>query len=79
MTVPFERTRALLLTREMLQRLASSKDSAQVPVSLRDEAASLLRHYPTYADIELAHQAHPEIFGKRPAIPPWLGIGVGCR
>ncbi|MBN9373528.1 hypothetical protein [Hydrogenophaga sp.] len=18
-------------------------------------------------------------FGKRPAIPPWLGIGVGCR
>ncbi len=21
----------------------------------------------------------PFSFGKRPAIPPWLGIGVGCR
>ena len=22
---------------------------------------------------------HLDDFGKRPAIPPWLGIGVGCR
>jgi len=32
---------------------------------------------------ELLAQGHEQMrrrfLGKRPAIPPWLGIGVGCR
>ena len=29
--------------------------------------------------LRLTHLALMAFIGKRPAIPPWLGIGVGCR
>ena len=76
MTIPFERTRALVLTKELLQRLANSEDSAVVPGWLRDEATALLRHYPTYAHIELAHKALPIIFGPVPPFSRLTGSGT---
>ncbi len=66
MTIPYERTRALVLTKELLQRLSSSDDAAQLPDWLRDEATALLRHYPSYSDIEFAHKALPMLYGPAP-------------
>lgn len=68
MTTPYERTRALVQTRDFLQRLATLGDDA-VPISLLMEAEALFRHYPGLAHIELAHKALPMFFGP---VPPKL-------
>jgi len=79
MTSPFERTRSLVLTKELLQRL-SSLGFDTVPPSISAEAGRLLRDYPTLADIEAAHKAVPELYGPVPpfqrdiANPQILGI-----
>lgn len=67
MTTPYERTRALVQTKDFLRRLSSLGDEA-VPLAILVEAETLLRHYPALAQIELAHQALPMIFGP---IPPF--------
>jgi hypothetical protein len=66
-TTPFLRTRALVLTKELLQRLASLGDDA-VPLSLAAEAEALLKHFPTLMDIEAVHRERPDIFGP---VPPF--------
>lgn len=66
MTVPYERTRALVHTKELLQQLLDPKLTPRVPAWLRREAESLLRHYPTYANLDLVHGALPEWFGPAP-------------
>lgn len=68
MTTPSERTRALVQTRDFLQRLVTLGDDA-VPISLLMEAEALLRHYPELAHIELAHKALPMFFGPVPPKP----------
>jgi hypothetical protein len=67
MKVPFERTRALVLTKDFLRRLSSLGDDV-VPLAISVEAETLLRHYPALAQIELAHQALPQFFGP---VPPF--------
>jgi len=67
MTTPFERTRALVLTKDFLQRLSSLGDDV-VPLQISVEAEALLRHYPTLADIETAHKGNPQVFGP---VPPF--------
>lgn len=79
MTTPFQRTKALVLTKELLQRLALLGDAA-VPLSISAEAETLLKHYPTLLEIDAAHQGSPEIFGPPPPFdrhipnPEILGI-----
>jgi hypothetical protein len=68
MTVPFERTRAVIHTYELLKRLQDPKETPRVPRWLRRHADALLRHYPTYGDIEQAHKALPDVFGP---VPPF--------
>lgn len=68
MTIPYERTRALVLTKEFLQRLVEAQDTPHASAPLRDEARALLRHYPSLSHIELAHIALPQIFGP---VPPF--------
>lgn len=68
MTIPYERTRALVLTHELLKRLQDPKETPRVPRWLRGHAKALLRHYPDYATIELAHKALPHLFGP---VPPF--------
>jgi hypothetical protein len=63
MTVPFERTRALIYTYELLKRMKVPKETPRVPRWLRGHAKALLRHYPTYADVELAHKSLLYLFG----------------
>ena len=66
MTIPFERTRAILETKAFLLKLVDKKRRPPVPKSVREHAQYLLLHYPSYADIELAHQSLPLIFGPEP-------------
>ena len=68
MTIPFERTRSLIMTKEFLQRLQDPKQTPRVPRWIRGHAKGLLQHYPTYADLEKAHQAVPETYGP---VPPF--------
>lgn len=66
MTIPYERTRALIETRELLKRLQDPQETPRVPSWLREEARQLLRHYPGYSEIELAHKAVPHLYGPTP-------------
>ena len=66
MTVPSERTRALIHTYELLKRLQDPLETPRVPRWLRGHAKALLRHYPDYSSIQLAHKALPHLFGPIP-------------
>jgi hypothetical protein len=61
MTLPAERTRAVLQTRIFLEELADA--SLSLPDSVRHEAVRLLRHYPHKQDMHLANLACPTWFG----------------
>ncbi|WP_042955132.1 BPSL0761 family protein [Pseudomonas sp. G5(2012)] len=54
MTMPGERTRAVIQTHEFLVEL--SRDSS-LPEKVRRDAKFLLRHYPSKADMERAVQS----------------------
>jgi hypothetical protein len=64
MTLPIERTRAILHTREFLRELMDSEATPGVPDAVRRAAQTLLRHYPAARDIELAHLACPHWFAS---------------
>ncbi len=66
MTIPYDRTRAVIQTYELLKRLQDPKETPRIPRWLRGHAKALLRHYPTYADIEQVHKALPDVFGPAP-------------
>ena len=68
MTLPFERTRAMLDVRLFLREMTDPALTPRVPRAMRGRAASLLKHFPTNADIKQAHQALPDCFG---AVPPF--------
>ena len=68
MTIPFERTRALIETKSFLLKLVDTKRLPRVPKSVRQHAEYLLRHYPSYENIELAHKALPDYYGP---VPPF--------
>ena len=60
MTVPYERTQAVLRTLELLKELA-----AGAPIdadTLRRRAAALLKHYPAPVDLDLSAAALPGIW-----------------
>lgn len=46
MTLPDERTNAVLYTREFLLSLLDPKKTPKVPRKIRKQALSLLKHYP---------------------------------
>lgn len=52
MTLPFERTAAVLNTREFLLSLLDAKQTPRVPMKVRHEARRLLKHYPDYFNFE---------------------------
>ena len=66
MTMPNERTRAVMQAREFLQELAWSAADAGIPEPVRREAMRLLRHYPDGSEMGLAHMALPGWFGEVP-------------
>jgi hypothetical protein len=68
MTVPFERTRAVNYTRDFLLELIDSSKTPRVPKIIRQRAYSLLRHYPSEFDMEVASSKDStlayDVFGK---------------
>lgn len=56
MTLPFERARAVRHTEQFLKDLVSPSKTPRVPKYIRDQAYSLLRHYPTLSDLETVQQ-----------------------
>jgi hypothetical protein len=61
MTLPDERYRAVKYAGDFLSRLAGGQ-YARVPKAVRDEARSILRHYPNAWDMDRAATAAPEVF-----------------
>ena len=62
MTLPFERARAVRHTQKFLIDLCDPKKTPRVPKAYRDQARSLLRHYPTLSDLEnVARGWNPDV------------------
>ena len=68
MTVPFERTRALVQAKEFLAAMMDPKLTPRTPRWMRGRAKAILRHYPGLAEIEKAHKALPHEYGP---VPPF--------
>ena len=71
MTVPDERTRAMVYTRAFLQDLRDPGVTPRVPKTVRDTANWLLRHYPEPYVVEIAHKAAPGWYGPLPKNLHW--------
>ncbi len=71
MTVPDERSRALVYTRAFLKDLRDPRVTPRVPKNVRDTAGWLLRHYPEPYVIEIAHKAAPGWYGPVPKNLHW--------
>ena len=63
MTIPSERTRAVLNTEQFLMDLLDPKKTPRVPKDIRRRASSLLRHYPSQYDMEVAVREGSSRFG----------------
>jgi hypothetical protein len=64
MTLPDERYRAVKYAGGFLSRLAGGQ-YARVPKAVRDDARSILRHYPTDHDMNRAARGAPEVFQEQ--------------
>ena len=63
MTVPIERSRAVIYAEQFLIRLVS-REIKRIPKEVREEARRILRHFPTRYDlIDLARRA-PDRWGR---------------
>jgi hypothetical protein len=65
MTLPDERYRAVMQTREFLIDLTDYKKYPKVPKLVRQHAIWCLRHYPSGWDMEAASRGVPEVFAKQ--------------
>jgi hypothetical protein len=55
MTLPYERTRAVIQTEAFLIEIANGTKYKRVPRDLKYMALSLLRHYPGTSDLKMTH------------------------
>jgi hypothetical protein len=62
-TIASERTRAVNYTYEFLRDLIDPKKTPRVPKEVRRRASSLLRHYPSRLDMEMAVEEGSSRFG----------------
>ena len=65
MTLPDERYRAVREARRFLQSLCSSTATPGIPKIIRNQAAGVLRHYPTDWDLEQLLRAMPDSYAAR--------------
>lgn len=63
MTLPVERTRAVMGASRFLLSLLDPKQTPRVPRVIRNEANAALRHYPASGDIRQTHQKFPSMWG----------------
>ena len=62
MTLPDERYRAVLQTKEFLLEIVTTP---RVPKAIKDRARAMLRHYPDEWDMRAASQGAPNIFAEK--------------
>jgi hypothetical protein len=65
MTLPDERYRAVLWAGRFLQSLCYSSETPRVPLKIRQEARSILRHFPSQWDMDRASTAAPDVFQQQ--------------
>ena len=66
MTLPDERYRAVRWAERFLRELALDKTKyPRIPQTVRTEAYSILRHFPSDWDMKRASDAAPEVFQER--------------
>jgi len=66
MTLPDERYRAVMWASRFLQDLAHDRNKyPRIPKAVRQEAYSILRHYPSEWDMQRASSGTPEVFQER--------------
>lgn len=66
MTLPDERYRAVKWAERFLRELATDrKKYPRIPKAVRQEAFSILRHYPGTWDMQRAAQDAPDVFQER--------------
>jgi len=85
MTLPYQRSQAVMSVREFLLNLASPYGPTgikRIPRAVRREARAMLKHYPTAWDMSIAADKMPELFSKKAAseavpqpspTPAWMG------
>jgi hypothetical protein len=61
MTLPDERYRAIAQTADFLLSLCDPAKTPRVPRDIRSRAGSLLRHYPTYFDLDRLAEKSPDV------------------
>jgi len=64
MTLPNERTNAILNTRRFLLSLLDPKKTPRTPKAIRIEAYRLLKHYPNTFDFHMFFKNGKEIFAE---------------
>jgi len=62
MTLPDERYRAVVQTQRFLLRILTTP---RVPKAVKDEARSMLRHYPSEYEMQCAAREAPTVFQER--------------
>ncbi|EPB7048050.1 TPA: BPSL0761 family protein [Pseudomonas aeruginosa] len=73
MTIPLERTRAVIQTREFLERLERDPSQSE---GIRSAATQLLRHYPSKGEVLL--QGHiQESLGALYGYNPFFSSSIG--
>jgi hypothetical protein len=65
MTLPIERTNAVLNAEKFLLKLCIPSLSPRVPKAIREEARRLLRHYPTQYNMRYIEESFEEIKDPR--------------
>ena len=65
MTLPDERYRAIIYTKNFLQDLLNPKLTPKVPKQIRQRAHSLLRHFPEEFYLSMLAEARPDILERR--------------
>lgn len=64
MTLPIERTNAVLRVEQFLLDLMDPKKTPRVPKEIRVHAWRCLKHYPSKYDMENAGNEAPKVFGN---------------
>lgn len=65
MTLPDERYRAVIWAKDFMLELCDPKKTPRIPRAIRQQAWSILRHYPNKWDMKQASQECPEVFAER--------------
>lgn len=66
MTLPDERYRSVIWAKRFLESLAyDKKNYPRIPKTVRGEAHSILRHFPSTWDMTRVSEAAPEVFQER--------------